>query len=64
MKRLPYGRQSIAESDIAAVTAVLKGDWLTGGPAVAAFEEALATALDAPHAVACSSGNVPGCVVR
>lgn len=57
MKRLPYGRQSIAESDIAAVTAVLKGDWLTGGPAVAAYEEALAATLDTPFAVACSSGT-------
>ncbi|HEX6470991.1 MAG TPA: aminotransferase class V-fold PLP-dependent enzyme [Streptosporangiaceae bacterium] len=39
---LPYGRQTIDESDVAAVTAVLRGDWLTTGPAVAAFEEALA----------------------
>ena len=29
---LPYGRQSIAEEDIAAVSAVLRGDWLTTGP--------------------------------
>jgi len=37
---LPYGRQSIGEDDIAEVTAVLRGDWLTTGPAVAAFEDA------------------------
>ncbi|HEY8620752.1 MAG TPA: DegT/DnrJ/EryC1/StrS family aminotransferase, partial [Dermatophilaceae bacterium] len=39
---LPYGRQSINESDIEAVSAVLRSDWLTTGPAVAAFEEDLA----------------------
>jgi dTDP-4-amino-4,6-dideoxygalactose transaminase len=38
---LPYGRQSIDESDIEAVAAVMRGDWLTTGPAVAAFEEDL-----------------------
>ncbi|GGB38825.1 UDP-4-amino-4,6-dideoxy-N-acetyl-beta-L-altrosamine transaminase [Flexivirga endophytica] len=35
---LPYGRQSIDESDIEAVAEVLRGDWLTTGPAVQAFE--------------------------
>ncbi len=28
---LPYGRQSIYEEDIEAVTAILRGDWLTTG---------------------------------
>ena len=31
---LPYGRQSIDESDVTAVIEVLRGDWLTTGPAV------------------------------
>ena len=35
---LPYGRQSIAEEDVEAVAEVLRGDWLTTGPAVDAFE--------------------------
>ena len=39
---LPYGRQSIVEDDIAAVAAVLRGDWLTTGPAVTAFESDIA----------------------
>lgn len=39
---LPYGRQSIDEDDIAAVAAVLRGDWLTTGPAVAQFEKDVA----------------------
>ena len=54
---LPYGRQCLDETDIAAVVEVLRGDWLTTGPAVPAFEEALASAVDAPHAIACSSGT-------
>lgn len=45
---LPYGRQSINESDIAAVTQVLHGDWLTTGPAVDRFEEDLAAWTGAP----------------
>ncbi|MCW2249514.1 UDP-4-amino-4,6-dideoxy-N-acetyl-beta-L-altrosamine transaminase [Azospirillum fermentarium] len=56
-RRLPYGRQSIDESDIAAVTAVLRGDWLTGGPAVASFETAFAGITGAAHAVACCNGT-------
>jgi UDP-4-amino-4,6-dideoxy-N-acetyl-beta-L-altrosamine transaminase len=54
---IPYGRQSIDEDDIEAVVAVLRGDWLTQGPAVAAFEEACAAACGAPYAVAFSSGT-------
>src|SRR4051812_50175266 len=34
---LPYGRQTIDEDDRKAVENVLKGDWLTTGPAGAAF---------------------------
>lgn len=54
---LPYGRQCIDEADIAAVVEVLRGDFLTTGPTVDAFEAAFAAAVDAPHAVACSSGT-------
>lgn len=39
---LPYGRQSIIEDDVTAVAAVLRGDWLTTGPQVSAFEDDLA----------------------
>lgn len=34
-----YGRQSISEQDIQAVTAVLRSDWLTQGPAIETFED-------------------------
>ncbi len=54
---IPYGRQAIDDEDIRAVTDVLRGDWLTQGPAVRAFEEAIARACDVPFAVAFSSGT-------
>lgn len=54
---LPYGRHQIEEDDVAAVSAVLRSNHLTTGPAVSAFENALAEAVGAPHAVACSSGT-------
>lgn len=54
---LPYGRQTIEDDDIAAVAAALRGELLTTGPAVAAFEDAFASRVGAPHAVACNSGT-------
>src|SRR5262249_45208246 len=54
---LPYGRQEIDEHDMAAVAEVLRSDWLTTGPAVEAFEVALAARTKARAAVACASGT-------
>ena len=54
---LPYGRQDIDESDIAAVAEALRSDFLTTGPGVEAFEQAFAAAVEAPFAVACSNGT-------
>ena len=54
---IPYGRQSVDETDIQAVVDVLRGDRITQGPAVEAFEAALARACDVPFAVAFSSGT-------
>src|SRR5580658_6234659 len=54
---LPYGRQSLDDSDIQAVVEVLRSDWLTTGPKVAEFEEALAARVGAAHAVSFSSGT-------
>ncbi len=54
---LPYGRQSIDDDDIAAVCDVLRSDFLTTGPEVAAFEAAAASATGARHAIACNSGT-------
>lgn len=54
---LPYGRQDVREDDVAAVVEVLRSDWLTTGPAVPAFEKALAETVGAAEAVAVSSGT-------
>lgn len=54
---LPYGRQTIDDADIAAVVDVLRGDWLTTGPTVDAFEAALAASLNASNALAVSNGT-------
>lgn len=49
---IPYGRQSLDDTDIDAVVLALKSDWLTQGPAVPAFESAMAKRCGATHAVA------------
>ena len=54
---LPYGRQSVDETDIQSVVEVLRSDWLTTGPKVAEFEEAFATRVGAAFAVSFSSGT-------
>lgn len=54
---LPYGHQIIDDRDVARVSAALRSDWLTTGPAVQEFESAFAAAVDARHAVAVSSGT-------
>ncbi len=54
---IPYGRQTITDADIAAVEAVLRGPYLTQGPAVPAFEEAVAARVQAQHAVAVNSAT-------
>ncbi|HMG20657.1 MAG TPA: UDP-4-amino-4,6-dideoxy-N-acetyl-beta-L-altrosamine transaminase [Kofleriaceae bacterium] len=57
MTRLPYGRQTIADDDIAAIADALRAPLLTCGPLVARFEAALAGWLGAPHATVCASGT-------
>ena len=57
VKPIPYARQSISRADIAAVTAVLRSDWLTQGPAIARFERAVAAHCGAKHAVAVANGT-------
>jgi UDP-4-amino-4,6-dideoxy-N-acetyl-beta-L-altrosamine transaminase len=54
---IPYGRQTITEADIAAVEAVLRGPYLTQGPTVPAFEQAVAAKVSAKHAVAVNSAT-------
>lgn len=54
---IPYGRQSISDNDIRAVEAVLRSDYLTQGPVVPAFEKAVASCVDAAHAIAVNSAT-------
>ena len=55
---IPYGRQSISEEDIEAVCSVLRSDWLTQGPRVREFEDALARQCGARHCIAVSNGTM------
>tara|TARA_R110000782_G_scaffold67650_6_gene136638 strand:+ start:15714 stop:16889 length:1176 start_codon:yes stop_codon:yes gene_type:complete len=52
-----YGRQTIDDSDIAAVVDVLKADLLTQGPVIERFEESFAASVNARHAIAVSNGT-------
>lgn len=54
---IPYGRQNISQADINAVIDVLKSDFLTQGPAVPRFEEALAQTTGGKHAVAVANAT-------
>lgn len=54
---VPYGRQSITQSDIDAVVEVLKSDFLTQGPQVPAFENAVSGYCDVGHALAVNSAT-------
>lgn len=54
---MPYGRQAVDEEDIRAVADVLRSDWLTTGPMVERFEEAVCRYVGAPYGVAVSSGT-------
>ncbi len=54
---LPYGRQSIDNTDIEAVVDVLRSDWITTGPAVKDFELELANKVGSAHAVSLSNGT-------
>ena len=54
---LPYGRQTLTEADVTAVVDVLRSDWITTGPKVGEFEEAIAAFVGARHAVSFSSGT-------
>ena len=54
---IPYGRQNITQDDIDAVTEVLNSDWLTQGPKVPEFENAVARYTGAAYAVAMNSAT-------
>lgn len=54
---IPYSRQHISEDDIAAVSAVLRSDFLTQGQELPAFEAEFAALHQVAHAVAVSNAT-------
>jgi UDP-4-amino-4,6-dideoxy-N-acetyl-beta-L-altrosamine transaminase len=54
---IPYGRQDISQADIDAVVSVLQSDFLTQGPQVPLFEQAVAQYVGAKHALAINSAT-------
>ena len=54
---IPYGRQDITQADIDAVVGVLQSDFLTQGPQVPLFEQAVASHVGAKHALAVNSAT-------
>jgi UDP-4-amino-4,6-dideoxy-N-acetyl-beta-L-altrosamine transaminase len=54
---IPYGRQDITQADIDAVVDVLRSDYLTQGPAVPQFEQAVAEHVKVKHALAVNSAT-------
>lgn len=54
---IPYSRQEISAADIAAVTELLRSDYLTQGPVGGAFEDAFAKRHQAAHAIACANAT-------
>ena len=57
MSYIPYGQQSVDQSDISAVKDVLESDWLTQGPAIDRFENKLKEICHANYSVAVSSAT-------
>lgn len=54
---IPYGRQDIKQTDIEEAVEILRWDFLTQGPAVVRFEQAVATRVNAKYAVAVNSAT-------
>ncbi|MEM7689129.1 MAG: UDP-4-amino-4,6-dideoxy-N-acetyl-beta-L-altrosamine transaminase [Pseudomonadota bacterium] len=54
---IPYSRQEISEADIAAVTDLLRSDFLTQGPKGAEFEAAIAARHSVAHAIGVSNAT-------
>ena len=54
---IPYGKQFISQEDIDAVVAVLKSDFLTQGPLVGQFEDAVCNYCNVQYSVAVNSAT-------
>jgi perosamine synthetase len=56
-KTYSYGRQQVDDADVEAVVAALKSDWLTQGPLVQRFEDALCARVGARYASVVANGT-------
>ncbi|MBD2464244.1 UDP-4-amino-4,6-dideoxy-N-acetyl-beta-L-altrosamine transaminase [Oscillatoria sp. FACHB-1407] len=54
---IPYGRQDITQQDIDAVVEVLQSDWITQGPTIDRFEQAVASYCGVRYAVAVANAT-------
>ena len=54
---IPYGKQSINASDIKAVVEVLSSPFLTQGPKVPEFEQAVASIINSKYSIAANSAT-------
>lgn len=54
---IPYGRQDVSQADVEAVARVLRSDFLTQGPAVPRFEQAVSARVGARYGVAANSAT-------
>ena len=57
MQYIPYGKHSVNKADIQVVANALRSDWITQGPKVREFEEAICRYTGAKYVVAVSSGT-------
>jgi len=57
MIKVPYGRQSINQADIDSVIQVLRSDFLTQGPSVPAFENAISEYCKVKYTIAVNSAT-------
>ena len=57
MDFIPYGTQWIDDDDINEVVKVLRSDWITTGPKIKEFEDALCSYIGCRHCVAVNSGT-------
>lgn len=55
LRSVPFYRPDIGEEEVAAVAETLRSGWLTVGPRTHEFEQAFASSVNAPYAVAVNS---------
>lgn len=58
LNHIPYGKQTIAQDDLEAVSKVLVSDFITTGPVTKEFENAIANYSNVKYCLAVSNGTV------